>query len=49
MAFTVPVDPTARTGRPARCGNCMATNRLTSPGPMSTSPSCIFMRWPTRL
>src|SRR5215475_12560997 len=44
MAFTVPVDRTALTGRPASRGNWTATNRRTSAASMPTSPSCIFMQ-----
>src|SRR3954463_14099268 len=43
MAFTVPVDSTARIGSPVSCGNCSPTRRSTRSASMSTSPSCIFI------
>ncbi len=42
IALTVPLDGISRTGNPAHCGNCAATNRSTRDSSISTSSACIF-------
>src|SRR5208337_1731749 len=46
MAFTVPVDGTARTGSAPSPGNCAATSWPTRSASISIWPSCIFIREP---